>query len=47
MQMKMGSAGGEARSGADWVTSYVDEDMRLGVGKSSGNVFLFFRKQES
>ena len=40
-----GSATGDARSGADWVTSYVDGDMRLGVGRPSGNTFLFFRNK--
>ncbi|PNH09940.1 hypothetical protein TSOC_003415 [Tetrabaena socialis] len=39
-----GSSGpGEKRSGADWVTTFVDGTMRVGRGKT-GNTFLFKRK---
>lgn len=43
----MSAMTGETRSGADWVTPYVDEDFRLGMGKSSGNIFLFERRGDS
>ncbi len=37
------SGPGENRQGADWVTSYLDRDMRVGRAKS-GNTFLFRKK---
>lgn len=45
--INVGRAGQENRAGANWVTTYVDQDMRLGKGKATGNLFLFFRKQSS
>ncbi|KAG2498285.1 hypothetical protein HYH03_003546 [Edaphochlamys debaryana] len=38
-----GGGSGENRSGADWVTTFVDRDLRVGRGKT-GNTFLFRRK---
>ena len=38
-----GGGGGDARSGAEWVTTYCDEQYRIGKGKTSGNLFLFRR----
>ena len=32
--------------GVAWLTSYCDEDMRIGRGSSSGNIFLFFKASE-
>ncbi|KXZ55858.1 hypothetical protein GPECTOR_2g1409 [Gonium pectorale] len=37
------SGPGERRSGADWVTTFVDRDLRVGRGKT-GNTFLFRRR---
>ncbi|KAG2445814.1 hypothetical protein HXX76_000418 [Chlamydomonas incerta] len=34
---------GQGRSGADWITTFVDRDMRVGRGRT-GNTFLFKRK---
>ncbi|GAX78142.1 hypothetical protein CEUSTIGMA_g5584.t1 [Chlamydomonas eustigma] len=35
---------GVNRAGASWVTTYVDDDVRLGMGPSSKNIFLFYRR---
>mmetsp|Transcript_13410 Transcript_13410/g.28682 ORF Transcript_13410/g.28682 Transcript_13410/m.28682 type:complete len:286 (-) Transcript_13410:678-1535(-) len=44
MVIAPGQANSESRGGAEWVTTYVDEDLRIGRGKTSGNLFLFRRK---
>jgi hypothetical protein len=36
---------GPNRTGASWITTYVDEDVRIGMGSSSKNIFLFYKRQ--
>lgn len=45
MPLSFGSVDRQSRGGAEWVTTYCDDDMRIGKGKASGNVFLFFKRQ--
>ena len=39
-------AGASSQRGAEWVTTYLDDDTRVGRGNKTGNTFVFRRKRK-
>eukprot|EP00798_Chlamydomonas_sp_ICE-L_P032527 gene32527-17241_t len=47
LELGTGSSQSESRrKGAEWVTSFCDDELRVGKGKTSGNLFLFKKVYE-
>ena len=40
------SSSSSSARGAEWVTTYLDDDTRVGRGNKTGNTFVFRRKRK-